>query len=307
MLFTLLAERYEGRSVMVTSNLVFSQWDRIFRDPMATAAAIDRLVHHAVVIEFDVPSYRTNRSRRKSPPAPAPPKLIKINDLRTLENIESADPTYPKHQTTMGVRTVTEITLPRAKRPKRWKTGCAQVQLTTLYPSLSLACLLRAPLPATKPGRRRLRPRRELRPSPQRRLEIQSLRCRGRSGDPRRLPERTIDLAGRRGIQLGSVEERLNRHDLDPRVPSPRRRVRASTRSLRSHGLRRVPQANKRPDRGFFPLDDAAEFTHVVGARVPGLHGEHDLPRTGPLDLVEVPAPVDPAVRSLLGLQQDGR
>ena len=59
-LFTLLAERYERRSVMVTSNLVFSQWDRIFRDQMATAAAIDRLVHHAVVIEFDVPSYRTD-------------------------------------------------------------------------------------------------------------------------------------------------------------------------------------------------------------------------------------------------------
>ena len=47
-LFTLLAERYERRSVMVTSNLVFSQWDRIFRDQMATAAAIDRLVHHAI-------------------------------------------------------------------------------------------------------------------------------------------------------------------------------------------------------------------------------------------------------------------
>ena len=54
--------------VMVTSNLVFSQWDRIFRDQMATAAAIDRLVHHAVVLEFDVPSYRTDPSRRKSPP-----------------------------------------------------------------------------------------------------------------------------------------------------------------------------------------------------------------------------------------------
>ena len=70
-LFTLLAERYERRSVMVTSNLVFSQWDRIFRDQMATAAAIDRLVHHAVLLEFDVPSFRTDRSR---PPAPTPPR-----------------------------------------------------------------------------------------------------------------------------------------------------------------------------------------------------------------------------------------
>ncbi len=60
------------RSVMVTSNLVFSQWDRIFRDQMATPAAIDRLVHHAVILEFDVPSYRTDRSR-PTPPAPAPP------------------------------------------------------------------------------------------------------------------------------------------------------------------------------------------------------------------------------------------
>jgi DNA replication protein DnaC len=67
-LFTLLAERYERRSMMVTSNLVFSQWDRIFRDQMATAAAIDRLVHHAVLLEFDVPSFRTDRSR---PPSPA--------------------------------------------------------------------------------------------------------------------------------------------------------------------------------------------------------------------------------------------
>jgi DNA replication protein DnaC len=69
-LFTLLAERYERRSVMVTSNLVFSQWDRIFRDQMATAAAIDRLVHHAVLLEFDVPSYRTDRSRPTPPAAP---------------------------------------------------------------------------------------------------------------------------------------------------------------------------------------------------------------------------------------------
>ena len=71
-LFTLLAERYERRSVMVTSNLVFSQWNRIFRDQMATAAAIDRQVPHSVVLEFEVPSFRTDRSRQTSP-QPAPP------------------------------------------------------------------------------------------------------------------------------------------------------------------------------------------------------------------------------------------
>ena len=57
-LFTFLAERYERRSVMITSNLVFSQWDRIFKDPMTTAAAIDRLVHHAIILELTGPSIR---------------------------------------------------------------------------------------------------------------------------------------------------------------------------------------------------------------------------------------------------------
>jgi len=63
-LFTLIAERYERRSTLITSNLVFSDWERIFKDPMATAAAIDRLVHHAVILEFNVPSYRTRNRRR---------------------------------------------------------------------------------------------------------------------------------------------------------------------------------------------------------------------------------------------------
>ena len=58
-LFTLIAERYERRSLAVTSNVVFSQWQEIFQSPMATAAAIDRVVHHSVILEFDVPSYRT--------------------------------------------------------------------------------------------------------------------------------------------------------------------------------------------------------------------------------------------------------
>ena len=51
-LFTFLAERYERRSLLVSSNLVFSKWDQIFKDPMTTMAAIDRLVHHAIILEF---------------------------------------------------------------------------------------------------------------------------------------------------------------------------------------------------------------------------------------------------------------
>jgi DNA replication protein DnaC len=51
-LFTLLAERYERRSVVITTNLVFSEWNRIFKDPMTTMAAIDRVVHHAVILDL---------------------------------------------------------------------------------------------------------------------------------------------------------------------------------------------------------------------------------------------------------------
>jgi len=61
-LFTFLAERYERRSVMITSNLVFSQWDKIFKDPLTTAAAIDRLVHHCTILELTGPSYRANHA-----------------------------------------------------------------------------------------------------------------------------------------------------------------------------------------------------------------------------------------------------
>ena len=57
-LFTFLAERYERRSVLITSNLVFSQWDKIFKDPMTTAAAIDRLVHHCTILELAGSSYK---------------------------------------------------------------------------------------------------------------------------------------------------------------------------------------------------------------------------------------------------------
>ena len=46
-LFTLIAERYERRSLGITSNLVFSEWEKVFANPMATAAAIDRIVHHS--------------------------------------------------------------------------------------------------------------------------------------------------------------------------------------------------------------------------------------------------------------------
>lgn len=65
-LFTFLSARYERRSVMITSNLVFSQWEKIFQDPMTTACAIDRLVHHATILELTGASYREAAAKRRN-------------------------------------------------------------------------------------------------------------------------------------------------------------------------------------------------------------------------------------------------
>lgn len=64
-LFTLLAHRYERKSILLTSNLVFSDWEKIFKDPMTTAAAIDRLVHHSVILELNVASYRMETAKKR--------------------------------------------------------------------------------------------------------------------------------------------------------------------------------------------------------------------------------------------------
>lgn len=69
-LFTFLAERYERKSVMITTNLVFSEWERIFKDPMTTMAAIDRLVHHSVILDMmSVESYRAEEASQQHLPS----------------------------------------------------------------------------------------------------------------------------------------------------------------------------------------------------------------------------------------------
>jgi DNA replication protein DnaC len=74
-LFTFLAERYERRSVAISTNLVFSDWNRIFKDPMTTMAAIDRVVHHSVILDLmSMDSYRAREAtlQRTPPPPPEP-------------------------------------------------------------------------------------------------------------------------------------------------------------------------------------------------------------------------------------------
>jgi len=72
-MFTLLAERYERRSLALTTNLVFSEWQRIFKNPMTTMAAIDRVVHHAVILDLmAVDSYRVKEAAKIKRDQPLP-------------------------------------------------------------------------------------------------------------------------------------------------------------------------------------------------------------------------------------------
>ena len=80
-LFTFLAERYERRSVAISTNLVFSDWNRIFKDPMTTMAAIDRVVHHSVILDMmAMDSYRARQASdqhaRNGAPAPPQPAAV---------------------------------------------------------------------------------------------------------------------------------------------------------------------------------------------------------------------------------------
>jgi DNA replication protein DnaC len=73
-LFTFLADGYERGRLMITSNLPFSKWQRIFKDPMNAAVAIDRLVHHSKIVELNIESYRmqvAKKNKRKKPDGPA--------------------------------------------------------------------------------------------------------------------------------------------------------------------------------------------------------------------------------------------
>ena len=90
-LFTFLAERYERRSVIITSNLVFSEWDRIFKDPMTTAAAIDRLVHHSVILEMTGTSIRVEQAHSER--SPGDPEPTTTTNTPTITSAEPATTT----------------------------------------------------------------------------------------------------------------------------------------------------------------------------------------------------------------------
>lgn len=71
-LFELIAHRYERRSLLITANQPFSQWDSIFADSMMTVAAVDRLVHHGVIFEIKTQSYRRHAAEARSSKSETP-------------------------------------------------------------------------------------------------------------------------------------------------------------------------------------------------------------------------------------------
>jgi DNA replication protein DnaC len=97
-LFTFLSARYERRSVIITSNVVFSEWDRIFKDPMTTAAAIDRLVHHAVIVEMTGTSLRAEAAEQ-----------ARKEGLTTTTDTTTTTPTTTTKTTQPGNEVVGEV------------------------------------------------------------------------------------------------------------------------------------------------------------------------------------------------------
>lgn len=75
-LFQLINQRYEKRSLLITSNLAFSQWKSIFKDEMATTALIDRLVHHAEILELNAPSYRAEKAQNRKKDSAVPSRKL---------------------------------------------------------------------------------------------------------------------------------------------------------------------------------------------------------------------------------------
>jgi DNA replication protein DnaC len=92
-LFELIAERYERRSILITANQAFSGWDSVFPDPGMTVAAIDRLVHHSTIFELNVESYR----RKK---AASDKQAQRNNDkaTRRRQSSENTDNSPPERQ-----------------------------------------------------------------------------------------------------------------------------------------------------------------------------------------------------------------
>ena len=160
--FTLLAERYERGSVLMTSNLAFSKWESIFKDAMMTAAAIDRLVHHSVIIELNIPSYRVEEAKknqeaesqaagRMRPQGTMPRRKSERREAcrndGAVESVESQKQASPSFHEPLGnlanSRRVPTFPQPRRRRRmEKWKT---KGRFPAFPPPRFLLCLRRKP------------------------------------------------------------------------------------------------------------------------------------------------------------------
>jgi DNA replication protein DnaC len=119
-LFTLLAERYERRSVVVTSNLVFSEWGRIFKNPMTTAAAVDRLVHHATILDFaPMKTFRAPPER----PTRADDNYVGADNNEVTGDDASAADAPPEPTTRDPTKPIASSDKPRRSRPTEKLAG----------------------------------------------------------------------------------------------------------------------------------------------------------------------------------------
>ena len=91
-LFELIGARYERRSMLITANQPFGDWGKVFPDPAMTLAAVDRLVHHATILEMNVESYRRRQAAKRAGPGRPPSYATKAN---TSPGSDKSDGTAP--------------------------------------------------------------------------------------------------------------------------------------------------------------------------------------------------------------------
>jgi DNA replication protein DnaC len=90
-LFELISARYERRSMLITANQPFGEWNRVFPDPAMTLAAVDRLVHHATIFEMNVESYRRRAALQRQSGAGRTPKYATIKGLEKMSRTDNQD------------------------------------------------------------------------------------------------------------------------------------------------------------------------------------------------------------------------
>lgn len=90
-LFELISTRYERRSLLITANQPFGEWNRVFQDPAMTLAAVDRLVHHATIFEMNVESYRRRAAIQRQSGAGRPPAYATIKSNERMSRSDNQD------------------------------------------------------------------------------------------------------------------------------------------------------------------------------------------------------------------------